>query len=153
MAVEADRSREEQEIQNTIKQYYRNRPADFNERSPGKRLPWEVLPSKNELLRAPVTPANVERIQRLLLAAYGRQLPQINGQDCLPDPVQTLMRVKIIAVLRFQNQPDLFDTFLASNVWDDSLPLSEEAVNDLIQNKQQARDFFKNQYRALARNF
>ncbi|MCJ1403381.1 hypothetical protein MMC11_006604 [Xylographa trunciseda] len=153
MTLEADRSREEQLIQDTIKQYYRNRPANFNQRTPGKRLPWEVFPTKNELLRAPVTPLNVERIQRLLLAAYGRQLPQINGEDCLPDPIETLTRVKIIAVLRYQNQPDLFDNFLASDVWDDSLPVSEEAVSALITNKQQARDFFRNQYRATARNF
>ncbi|MCJ1392980.1 hypothetical protein MMC18_005852 [Xylographa bjoerkii] len=153
MSVEADRSREEQVIQDTIKQYYRNRPADFSQRTQGKRLPWEVFPSKNELLRAPVTPLNVERIQRVLLAAYGRQLPQINGEDCLPDPIQTLTRVKIIAVLRYQNQPDLFDNFLASDIWDDSLPVLEEAVSALITNKQQARDFFRNQYRATARNF
>ena len=153
MSSEADQSRAEQEIQAIIKQYYRDRPADFNQRSPGRRLPWDVFPSKNALLRAPVTPSNLERIQKLLLAAYGRQLPKINGKDCLPDAVQTLTRVKIIAVLCYQNQPDLFDVFLASDVWDDSLPLTEEATDALIPNKQQARHFFKNQYRAIARNF
>lgn len=153
MSSDASRAREEQEIQEIIKQYYRNRPGDFNKRSPGRRLPWEALPSKLELLHAPVSPAIVERIQRLLLAAYGRQLPQIDGHECLPDAVQVLTRVKIIAILRYQNQPDLFDRFLASDVWDDSLPISEEVVRNLIPLKQQARDFYKNQFRGTARNF
>lgn len=58
-----------------------------------------------------------------------------------------------MAVLRFQAQPDLFELFLNSEYWDDSLPLSEKEVNNLILNKQQAKEFYKHQYRAVARNF
>ena len=149
----ANDAKEEQKIHDVVKQHYRHRPPDFKQLSPAQRLPWNVFPSKSDLLRDPICPAVLERIQKLVLAAYNRQLPPVDGKDCLPEAVDVLARSKIIAVLRYMNQTYLFDAFLTAGVSDDALPLSKETIYTFILNKQHANDFFKHQYRAVVRNF